>query len=159
RSSVCGSVTVSLTRNDILPVRPLGHPHRIWAPLIVGTISLALTLTAWWLLTRREEDLLPAQFQIQSEERFPAIEAKFNETLPAAYVPQAFYEATENVSETDFRAFVRPLSNRYPGIIAFLWVSRVQGAPKESFKVVFAEPRETTQALLNWDLMADPVAA
>src|SRR5215510_2775497 len=115
---------------------------RIWVPVLVGVLGLALTFTAWWLLVRRENELLTARFQLQSEERFRAIEAKLTETLGTVYVPQAFYEAAENIQADEFRAFVLPLSNRYAGVRAFLWAPLGDDSKRNSPRVAFAEPRE-----------------
>src|SRR5262249_11307474 len=54
---------------------------RLSVPVLVGALSLALTLTSWWILSKREEELLSTRFQLQSEERFRAIEARLTETL------------------------------------------------------------------------------
>src|SRR5262245_33161545 len=101
-----------------------GRRVRIWVPFVVGVLSLAVTITAWRLLTTHQEELLAARFQLQSEERFRAIEARLAETLGAVYVPQAVQEATttsETVRVDEFRALARTLSKRYPGLEALAW--------------------------------------
>src|SRR5262245_52754528 len=117
---------------------------RFLVPMLVGTLSLALTVTAWWLLSKHEEELLSARFQLQSEERFRAIEARLTETLGAVYVPQAIYRGASAIQEEEFRVLVRTLSERYSGVQALLW------APRSI--VAIAEPRTTASALLGLDL-------
>src|SRR5262245_7488437 len=101
-----------------------GRYFQIWVPALVGALSLTLTVTAWWVLTKRAEELLSARFQLQSEERFRAIEARLTETLGAVYVAQAFYESTEAINVGEFRALARTLSERYSGVQALLWAPR-----------------------------------
>src|SRR5262245_35818522 len=108
---------------------------RFWVPMVVGILSLTLTVTAWRVLSKREEELLFARFQLQSEERFRAIEARLTETLGAVYVPQALYQGAATIQEGEFRALVRTLSERYSGVQALLW------APRSI--VAIAEPRST----------------
>src|SRR5262245_39723294 len=127
-----------------------------WTPIAVGLISLSLTIASWWLLSKREEDLLAARFQLQSEERFRAIESNLAESLGAVYVPLAFFEASHDVSAADFAAFVDPLGRRYPAVRAFLWVP-ADGKTREddALRVLYAEPRHPADGLIGFDLGAD----
>jgi len=119
-----------------------------WPSIVVGLISLSLTIASWWLLSKRDEDLLAARFQLQSEERFRAIESNLAESLGAVYVPLAFIEASHDISAGDFQAFVDPLRRRYPAVRAFLWVPTGR-------RVLYAEPRDRSEGLIGADLAAD----
>jgi signal transduction histidine kinase/DNA-binding response OmpR family regulator len=134
------------------------HSHRLpaWTPIVVGVISLSLTIASWWLLSRREEDLLTARFQLQSEERFRAIESNLAASLGAVYVPLAFFDASPEVSADGFRAFVDPLRQRYTAVRAFVWIP-TDGTPHEdqTLRVVYAEPRVRSDGLIGLDLTAD----
>ena len=125
---------------------------RSWPSIAVGLISLSLTIASWWLLSKREEDLLAARFQLQSEERFRAIESNLAESLGAVYVPLAFFEASHDVSARGFEAFVSPLRRRYPAVRAFLWVPA-------GLRVLYAEPRDGSDGLIGADLAADAEVA
>src|SRR5262245_15592139 len=128
-------------------------------PMLVGALSLALTVTAWWLLSKREQELLSARFQLQSEERFRAIEARLTETLGAVYVPQAFYGAAATIQPDELRALVRTLSERYSGIHALLWAPRSIDGGREAVKVAMAEPGPEAGALLGLDLKTVPTVS
>src|SRR5215467_8155244 len=121
-------------------------------PLLVGALSLTLTFTVWWLLSRREDELLSARFQLQSEERFRAIEARLTETLGAVYVPQALYEGAATIQADEFRALVHTLSERYSAVQALLWAPRSINGGQNSLKVAMAEPGATAGVLLGLDL-------
>src|SRR5262245_40357783 len=118
-----------------------GRYFPLWVSAFVGALSLTLTLTAWWVLTKRVDELLSARFQLQSEERFRAIEARLTETLGAVHVAQAFYEAADRMSAGEFRALARTLSERYSGVQALLWAPRSGDGP-DSFKVAMAQPEQ-----------------
>src|SRR5262245_25083539 len=133
-----------------------GRHSRIWVPALVGVLSLTLTITAWWLLTKREEELLSARFQLQSEERFRAIEAKLTETLGAVYVAQAFYEAPDGVHPDECHALARTLSERYSGVQALLWAPKITDG-SDSFKVAMAQPEPEARTLLGLNLATVPV--
>jgi signal transduction histidine kinase/DNA-binding response OmpR family regulator len=131
------------------------QPQRLpsWTPVVVGLISLSLTIASWWLLSRREEDLLAARFQLQSEERFRAIESNLAQSLGAVYVPLAFFDASHEISADDFRAFVDPLGRRYPAVRAFLWVrADVNTREGASLRIAYAEPRDRSEGLIGLDL-------
>src|SRR5262245_19246834 len=127
--------------------------------MLVGALSLALTATAWWLLSKREDELLAARFQLHSEERFRSIEARLTETLGAVSVPQAFYERTATIQADEFRTLVRTLSERYSGVQALLWAPLAIDGGRDSFKVAMAEPGPTAAALLGLDLRTIPAVS
>src|SRR5262245_40744267 len=145
---------MSFDSSDSVP----GRYFHIWVPALVGALSLTLTLTAWWVLTKRVEELLSTRFQLQSEERFRAIEARLTETLGAVYVAQAFYETAEGMSAGEFRALARTLSERYSGVQALLWAPRSSDGP-DSFKVAMAQPEPAARDLLDLDLSKVPSAS
>src|SRR5262245_46710188 len=127
-----------------------------WTPIAVGLISLSLTIALWWLLSRREEDLLAARFQLQSEERFRAIESTLAENLGVVDVPLALFSASRDITADDFQAFVDPLGRRYPAVRAFLWVpTDGKLAEDRGLGVAYAEPRDHSEGLIGFDLAGD----
>jgi len=132
---------------------------RRWIPIAVGLLSLLLTFASSQLLSQREEALLRARFQLQSEEHFRAIESKLSESLNAVYVPVAFFEATVRITPDDFRSFVSPLVIRYPAVRAFIWSPASPSGNAEFFKAALVAPADKSSDLLDFNLSAQPSVA
>jgi diguanylate cyclase (GGDEF)-like protein len=107
---------------------------RHW-PLVVATcIGFALSCTAWYAVSVREDRLAALQFNTYAESHLLNLQGGINIYLNRMGAFRAFYQADKNVSRTEFQTFSDELLRGQTAILAVSWVPRVSHAQRAAFE-------------------------
>ncbi|GAB6167473.1 hypothetical protein JCM19992_34730 [Thermostilla marina] len=104
----------------------MGHfVLRWWATAAALALGLAVTLLLWRFAILREQGRLFGQFRSNAADRVQAIKARVLRDVDAGHFLNAFYAGSQEVTRDEFRAFCRPLFERYGEVRAAMWIPRL----------------------------------
>ncbi len=113
-------------------------PHGILAVLLLGGVALSMVgFFITWDVNRRQVE---AQFHAAAQERVESVIHGFERGFEDVTLLRNFFDATDDVSNKDFDAFVDPILTRHPYIQAFQWLPEVTPKNRAALE---AEARRT----------------
>ena len=117
---------------------PCGSPHGILVVLLLG--GVALSLVGFFITRDVNRRQVEAQFNAAARERVESVIHGFERGFEDVTLLRNFFDATDDVSNQDFDAFVDPILTRHPYIQAFQWLPEVTPKNRAALE---AEARRT----------------
>ena len=112
-------------------------PNRLldWGlPLLVFALGALISFAAVVGIHGRARAARQADFERRAARLAGTAEDSFDTPLEVLRSIPAFFEASEEVSRAEFRAFVRHALERYPWIYALEWIPRVPGRERAAYE-------------------------
>jgi len=109
---------------------------RIWTvPFIAGLAGIALSVIVWRVLENAEQQNIESALKADAEGVLLSIEREFATAHETVMALGAFFGASRNVNESEFRRFTSRLlaDGRHPEIEVFLWVGVDQDQTPQRF--------------------------
>lgn len=120
----------ALPQAGVAELKTLQWPS--YAPILLAAV---LGTSATWALfsyvSKIEQQHAQDAFSDAARDRLWALRRETAYTLGSVRHIGSFFGASRSVSRRQFREFVEPMSTRYPGAHAFLWVPRLEAAQRE----------------------------
>lgn len=108
---------------------------RRYAPaLVTFTLGLAVSIVAFLALSERHRDRQQLAFEKRVTEIVGALEVGLEVPVEVLRSVPALFEASEEVSRQEFRAFTAGALERYPGIYALEWLPLVSAAERDAYE-------------------------
>lgn len=127
-----------------------------WRSLSVAIMSIAgiaVSLGIFATLRHREWQQVCADLTVAANVRMAAFATELDVDGDAVDAIHAFCSVHGHVDALDFHAFVAPFAAEAPGLRAFAWVTSTRDAnKKERFAIRYAEPQDSTKAMVGVDL-------
>ena len=96
-------------------------------PAVVLVIGLFLSFSVFTLLHSNFQQSVQNKFKLAMQNHVQSIEFGSKNYVDVLYALQAIFKASDFISRDEFRIYVDPFIQRYPGIQAFEWVPKVAG--------------------------------
>ncbi len=103
-------------------------------PLLTVLLGVGLSLLLFVAVRARERAQQRTDFERQSAQLALALQSSFDVPLEVLRSVPAFFEASDQISRQEFRAFVRGALARYPWIYALEWIPRVPHGQRLQFE-------------------------
>jgi CHASE1-domain containing sensor protein len=116
---------------------PRTRPRRLseWGPAAaVLLLGLLLSLAVFMAIRGRERAARRIEFERRAARVALAAQASFDVPLEVLCAIPSLFDASEDVTRAEFRAFVRHPLARYPWIYALEWIPRVPGMERAKFE-------------------------
>src|SRR5690606_20243634 len=104
-------------------------------PFAVLTLGAAVSFVASSYVTSAEREGRRAEFERQAAQVAISARVGFDVPLEVLRSLPALFEASEDVTREEFRAFVKDALARYPWIYALEWIPRVPGSERARVEV------------------------
>ena len=114
-----------------LLIRP---PFRKLFPLITIPICLILTLIAFRVTLKWEDQKNEAGFQFAAEDRFSAFQREIESNLETLLALKALYSTSPKITRSQFHDFVATLLSHHPSVQALEWIPRVTDSQREAYE-------------------------
>lgn len=114
--------------------------------MIGGGLCAIAAFTIWhWELKEAQH-----QFEEQSNHLTQHLQTHLDEYIQVTNALGIFYNASDQVTREDFKAFARPWLQDYPGILGLAWTPRITSS--EFFPITYGEPPKVYQSILGFNL-------
>lgn len=120
-----------------------GGPYVRRIGLLVGVVvvaGIASTLLAWSLASRVERDRSARVFAEESVERINAVREAMHDSLQGLVAVNAFWRASEEVTEAEFVSFAREIRARQTQLGSVAWVPLSTPGDRERYPTRYEEP-------------------
>ncbi|MDF1694009.1 MAG: CHASE domain-containing protein [Zhongshania sp.] len=132
------------------------EPREVWrsrqkilSVVLVGATCIIVAIyvaASRWELKRQQAD-----FENRAEQAFQHTQSIINAHLATLYSVQAFFDASTEVTKSDFRAFSQGLLARNAGFQAIAWNERVVGSDRQVLESQLSAERETAVYITRRD--------
>ncbi|AEG51111.1 integral membrane sensor hybrid histidine kinase [Sphingobium chlorophenolicum L-1] len=143
--------------------------------LMVGIVSLLLTLGVWQWLVLGQSRSTETEFTLEAEQRAEGIKRQFFSETSVMRALLGYYRASQNVAPEEFRAFAKVYLTGLSSLDSVQWAPHVPGGERRDweergvavraerrssyFPVVYAESAmDGTPEMLGFDWGSDPFA-
>ena len=110
--------------------------RRYWPALATACIGFALSFTAWFAVSIREDRLAAEEFSTRARSDELILQGGINTYLSKMVALSALYESDNNiVSRTQFQTFADALLRRQTAILAVSWIPRVLRAQRAAHEL------------------------
>ena len=101
--------------------------RRLLPILGAAIIGVGISVTAWVLVSAREDRLARQEFTESAADHAGVLQAGLDEYLVKLVALRSFFGASEEVTRREFDLFTKPfLDGRAAGILGFTWIPRVK---------------------------------
>ena len=100
----------------------------------IAIIGAAVSLFAFVLIERSEDQNAETMFQLDAQEQADALKETIDHDLQALGTIASFYKASETVDRDGFKAFVSSLLESNPSIQALEWIPRVPASEVSEYE-------------------------
>ena len=97
-----------------------------WLPAIVFLAGITVTMSAFFTIKGELDSHRQAEFSWEAHNRNNALKKGIEDGLESVKAVRDLFQASEHVTQPEFRYFARALLARYRGIHALEWVSPVR---------------------------------
>jgi CHASE1-domain containing sensor protein len=103
-------------------------------PVAMIAIGVGLSLTGFLVLQQREYREIELSFKQDAAERYDSLKKEIDLDIQTLEAITAFYQASREVTRSDFHNFVKPLLDRHQSIQALEWIPRVTARQREMYE-------------------------
>ncbi len=113
---------------------PWWRGRYVWASILAAVAGMLLSASAWFVVSQRENQL--AQLELSSRANGHALNLQFgiNSYLRKVSGLRAFFDATNNVSRTQFLKITTQLMNDQNAILGMSWIPRVTREQRAAYE-------------------------
>ena len=102
--------------------------------IVVLIVGIALSAAAFGLVRSRARQAQQAAFEKRASRAARALQTSLDLSLEVLRTLPSLFEASQEVTRQEFRAFVRDGLSRHSSIFAFIWAKRVFAAERSAFE-------------------------
>lgn len=102
--------------------------------MLLLVAGCALTFTAAFIFQQHHKAKVHATFNIAAQDRIQTISGFLNYALFTLRSVDAFYQASDDINESEFTTFVKPLVDSNPYIRSVNWLPHVKAENRASFE-------------------------
>ncbi len=134
----------------------IGRPAQDWRQRRLGvalpmSIALVLLALAYQQVVSWENSRLRAQFERDSIHLSGLLQKRLEEQVEMVHSIERLLLASNQVSRSDFHAFVAPWMRRHPGTRSFTWNRHVPHATRGAFEEAMREEHQADYRILDRD--------
>ena len=111
-------------------------------PAVLMIIGIFLSFSVFTLLHSNYQQSIQNKFKLAVQNHVQSIEFGIENYVDVLYSIKSIFDASDYVTQDEFRIYVEPFIQRYPGIQAFEWVPKVAKNQRSGYEDVI---RQRTQ--------------
>lgn len=119
-----------------MPLRRLNAPrlHRYSAVLVIGLLGGVLSIAAFLYERQQDHNHLQQRFEFLTKERAMRMQAGIERALESLASAGGLFDASNQVTRTEFEAFLRAHLDAHPEIRAIEWLPRIAADERAAFE-------------------------